>query len=105
MNEPKQKIMPDQPLSEWHLALLSAAAARVYGIIWGQMNFKGATVFWMSDAELSRRSRVTLQNLPAVKTELSSARLLVIKPGQPGQPSPMTRYEFVESPDGAETTN
>jgi hypothetical protein len=99
MNETRLVTQQEQPLSEFHLALLSAAAARVYGIIWGQMNFKGATVFWMSDAELSRRSRVTLQHLPAVKTELSSARLLVIKPGQPGQPSPMTRYEFVSDPE------
>lgn len=61
------------PLNEFVLSLISANAARVYKAVWEEMSHKNKTELWLSDSDVSRRSRVMIQFIPACQSELLSA--------------------------------
>lgn len=61
------------------------------------MTFKNQTVIVVDNSEVSRRSRVLLQNIEAAQRELAQAGLLMIDPG-----TNSSRYEFVEDTEVAE---
>ena len=83
-----------QPLSEFHLEMLSPNAAKLYQAIWLRMSSRNATTIMLDDAEASRRSRVLMQHIPAAQSELAKAGLFIMVPG-----INMTRYEFVSDPE------
>lgn len=84
-------------LSPAHLEVLSHNAAQVYRTIFMTMTFKNQTVIVVDNSEVSRRSRVLLQNIEAAQRELAQAGLLMIDPG-----TNSSRYEFVEDTEVAE---
>ena len=65
-----------QPLSEFHLEMLSKNARQLYTAVWQRMASRSVTVLCLSNDEASRRARVTLQNLSTAQSELVSARFV-----------------------------
>jgi hypothetical protein len=58
------------------------------------MGSRNATEIWLTDEDASCRARVLLKDIPAAQSELATARLMELVPGD-GQ----TRYTFVDDPD------
>jgi hypothetical protein len=83
-----------QPLSEFHLEMLSANAAKLYEAVWSRMASKNVSEIWMDDTEASRRSRVALQFIGAAQSELARSGLFAMTPGLR-----QVKYEFVSDPD------
>mgnify|MGYP001477620190 CR=1 FL=1 len=88
-----ETVATRQPLSEWHLEMLSPNAAKLYQTIWARMARKNLTTIVLDDAEASRRARVLMHHIPAAQSELARANLLEMSPGVG-----LTKYTFVSDP-------
>jgi hypothetical protein len=86
--------LAEEILSEFHIEMLSLNAVKMYVAIWNYMASRNVTCVSMDDAEASRRSRVLLQHITAAQSELASANLMLLIPGER-----QTRYTFVADPD------
>ena len=97
MIDQQTQVTPIQPLSEFHLEMLSQNAVKLYQAVWSRMSRLSTTVVVLNNAEASRRSRVLMLHLGAAQSELASANLFLMAPG-----GSATRYEFVADPGATE---
>jgi hypothetical protein len=81
-------------LSEFHREVLSPAAQRVYMHIWLRMRHRNTGTLFLSDEQLSIRTRILLKHIPAAQAELVRAGLLHLTPCAND-----TKYEFVVDED------
>jgi hypothetical protein len=94
MQREARQLTAEEILSEYHRELLSPNAVRLYVAIWFRMGSRNATEIWLSDEDASCRARILLKDIPAAQSELVTARLMELVPGD-GQ----TRYTFVDDPE------
>jgi len=78
-------------LSEWHIAMLSEHAQKVFLALWFGMARNVSTEAWFSDEQLSVKARVILQRIPAARAELVNAGLVTIHKG-----NLQWKYSYVE---------
>lgn len=72
--------------------LLSTDAQKVYSALMQALTHRNVQSIWMADAEISRRSRVLIQNIPTAQGELQRAGLMHLEPGLK-----QVRYELLEA--------
>jgi hypothetical protein len=89
-----KRITPEEILSEYHRALLSPDATKIYAAIWYKMRFNNTTIEYFADEKLSIKARVPLNRIPAARSELSAAGLLEMTPYHEG-----VQYRFLEECD------
>jgi hypothetical protein len=89
-----EEITPESVLSEFHLAMLSQNAQKLYLAVWKIMAERGQTLVRASDDLVSVKSRVELKFIPAAQVELARSGLLELLPGDYE-----TQYGYVEQDD------
>jgi len=94
MQSEVRQLTAEEILSEYDRQLLSPNAVRLYVAVWFRMRSRNATEIWLTDEDVSCRSRVLFADIPSAQSELAKARLLELVRGD-GQ----TRYTFVDDPD------
>jgi hypothetical protein len=89
-----EEITPESVLSEFHLAMLSPNAVKVYVAVWKFMSERNQTAVRVSDDAVSLKARVQVIFIPDAQRELAMAGLLELLPGDYE-----TQYGYVEQDD------
>jgi hypothetical protein len=87
----------NQYLSEFHQEMLSLNAQKVFCTVAYLLRDRKQTSIWLTDAEVSRRSRVLIQYIPGTQSELARAGLMHLEPGLNA-----VRYELVTDAEAAQ---
>jgi hypothetical protein len=82
---------------DWRVSQLSENGQKVYRAIMQALTHRNVKSIWMADREISRRSRVFIQNISAAQSELQRAGLLHLEPGLKH-----VRYEFLGLDEAAQ---
>jgi len=89
-----QQSTTAKPFDEFQLEMLTPNGAKVYRTVSSRMVQLNVSSLWISDAELSRRARVVLQNIGAAQSELARVGAFIMTPG-----IAQVRYELPDALD------
>jgi hypothetical protein len=78
-------------LSEFHRAILSPDAQKLFLAVWFKMARSASSEAWFSDEQASIKARVMIQRIPAARAELLDAGLVTVRKG-----SLQVLYSYVE---------
>jgi hypothetical protein len=91
-----EAITPESVLSEFHIAMLTPYAVKVYLAVWRIMAERSQTAVQASDEVISIKARVPMRLIAAARSELSHAGLLELTPDDKE-----VLYRYVESEESA----